>query len=635
MNRYNLTIEPLNRRVPIEEGQTILQALQRADIHIPADCGGEGLCRHCQVLLLAGEVEAVNQERWWEEEAEAGKWILACMARPKSDLVIRLSAQALAGDLVALSAIAAGKEQLEEAVGACYWPLTHRAALELSAPTNEDNLPDLQRIERALRDKDGRLPPLRATLNMLRRMPTVVRESGWRVQAFVADQGPERELIELTPADDSRPLLGLAVDIGTSTVVAQLVDLEHGQLLTKASGTNVQARYGADVITRSIWAEEHENGYRHMQELIMGQLSEYAAQAAEEAGYRAEDIVAASLAGNTTMITFALGADSRPIRRDPHIPLAREMPVLHAGELGLGIHPDAPVFMSPAVSGFVGGDITAGVLATGMAYSDELSLLVDVGTNGEIVLGNKDWLMCCSCSAGPAFEGVDIEAGVHAVPGAIDRITYDPEQDRFVYQTIGDQPPIGLCGTGLLEVLAAMFRGGLVDRSGNLVEGSSKRVRMGEHEREVVIVDAEESGTGQEIVLRESEIENLIRSKGAIYAGIYCLLDALSLTPDMIEKVYIAGAFGNRLRVEEAVTIGMLPDVPRDRIVFAGNTSLAGAYLAILCRQARDQLAEIASKMTYLELSVSQKFMDEFVAALFLPHTDLSRFPSQAGVRGD
>ncbi|MBC7286713.1 MAG: DUF4445 domain-containing protein [Armatimonadetes bacterium] len=626
MGRYTITVEPLNRQIVAEKGKTILEALQQAAIAIPADCGGQGLCHRCRVLLVSGRVDKVDPQRWWEEETPAGKWILACMALPASDLSVRLSPQALAGGLVGLSQIAVSKEQIENAVGACDWPLAYRLRFEVSPPTNDDNLPDLQRIERAIRERDARLPPLTATVGVLRRMPRVLRAGAFRLDVFVADRGCYRELFDLRSHESEKPLLGLAADIGTTTVTVKLVDLEGGQLLGEAAGANAQGRYGADVITRSIWAEEHEDGLRRMQQLVIDQLSEYACELAEGAGYTAEDIVAASLAGNTTMLTFALGADTSPIRRAPHIPLARQLPVLHAADIGLRIHPDAPVFMAPAVSGFVGGDITAGILATGIAHADEVSLLVDVGTNGEIVLGNKDWLVCCSCSAGPAFEGVDIEAGVRAVPGAIDRITYDPDQDRFLYETIASRPPIGLCGTGLLEALAAMFRAGLVDRSGHLIEGASPRVRSGEHEPEIVIASQEESGTGREIVLRESEIENLLRSKAAIYAGISCLLDALSLTPDMVQRVYLAGAFGNRLRVEEAVTIGLLPDIPRDRIVFAGNTSLAGAYLAILCRQAREQLEEIAAKMAYLELSTSTKFMEEFISALFLPHTDLSRF---------
>lgn len=630
MKRFELLVEPLKSRVAVLEGQTILQALQTVDIHIPADCGGEGLCRHCQVLLLDGQVEQLDPERWWSEAEGEHEWILACQARPLGNLTIRLSPQSLAGDLVALSTIAAGRALLEDAVGECYWPLAQTIDLALSPPTSDDNEPDFQRLERGLTALDAKLPPIRGTLGAMQRMSAALRENEFRVRATVADRGPCREIIDLLAGDTDGPTLGIAVDIGTSTVVVQSVELEHAQLQGKASATNAQARYGADVITRAIWAEENEDGPARMQQIIAEQVSGLVEEACAATSCEPSQVMAASLAGNATMLTFMLGADPRPIRRDPHIPLARELPTFHASELGLRICPDAPVFLTPAVSGFVGGDITAGVLATGMAHSDELSLLVDVGTNGEIVLGNRDWLMCCSCSAGPAFEGVDIEAGVHAVPGAIESIEYDAVTDSFEWETIAGQPPIGLCGTGLLEALATMFRAGILDRSGNLDPTSgTPRIRDGEYEPEILIADGDETSDGSELVLRESEVENLMRSKGAVYAGIYCLLDALSLDADMIDRVYIAGAFGNRLQVEEAVTIGMLPDVQRDRITFAGNTSLAGAYLALLCRQARDQLAEIAGKMTYMELSVTPNFMDEFVAALFLPHTDLSRFPSQ------
>jgi uncharacterized 2Fe-2S/4Fe-4S cluster protein (DUF4445 family) len=631
MKVHELTVEPLNRKVLVEDGQSVLEALRAARIRLAAECGGQGLCHKCRVLLLDGHVEPVDDALWWTEPEGDGQWVLACQARARSDLVIRLSPQALAGDMVVLSAIGAGKKQLEAAVGECYWPLAQYLDLALSQPTSDDSEPDLQRLARALADRDKRLPPVQAGIGILQTLPSVLRTHKFRVRATVGDFGDWREIIALGAIPSDEPLLGVAVDIGTSTVALQLVDLEHAQPLAAASGTNAQVAYGADVITRIIWCEEHDNGAATMQRTIVNQIGDLAATALAQAELSESRPMAVSISGNATMVTFALGADPRPIRREPHVPLARELPVLRAADLGFPFHPNAPVFFCPAVSGFVGGDITAGVLATGMAFSDELSLLVDVGTNGEIVLGNRDWLMCCSCSAGPAFEGVGIEGGVRAVPGAIESISYDAGADRFRWQTIANAPPIGLCGTGLLEALATMFRAGLLDRSGHLdVSCGSDRIREEEDEAQVVLVDAEDSATGRPIVMRESEIENLIRSKGAIYAGISSLLHSLSLEPEAIDRIYLAGAFGNRLRVEEAVTIGMLPDLPRERITFAGNTALAGAYLALLCRQARDVLGEIASRMTYLELSIAPKFMDEFVAALFLPHTDLSRFPSQA-----
>ena len=628
--QYTLTVEPLNRSIVVAPEQSLLEALQGAGISIAADCGGEGLCHHCGVLLVEGEVAPRDPSRWVERQENGHRWILACQARLAGDATIELSPQSLAGDMAALGRIT-GYRRAGEDTTHCSWPLARRMALQLMPPSAEDNVADWQRLEKRILDTCPDAPPLTAGLEVLRALPQVLRASRCDVMATIADRGYVREVIGVAPSA-SRPqhTPGLAVDVGTSTVVVQVVDLDSGHLMGQAAGTNAQKAYGADVISRIIWAEQHPDGPARMQDLIIRQISELAHRACELSGCEPRQVVAASLAGNTTMATFAIGGYPQPIRREPHIPFARDVPALRARDLGMNLHPLAPVFLAPAVSGFVGGDVSAGVLATGMADAEELGLLVDVGTNGEIVLGNRDWLICCSCSAGPAFEGVDIAAGIHAVPGAIDRIEFDRSSGVFDWQTIGNLTPIGLCGTGLLEALAAMFRGGLLDRQGHL-DPESPLVRDGYDEPEVVIVPKAHSGTRDDLVLRESEIENLLRSKAAVYAGIASLLRALQLQPDDIQRLYIAGSFGNRLRVEEAVTIGLLPDVPRERISFAGNTSLAGAYQALTSREARERLAEIGRQMTYLELSTEPGFMDEFMAALFLPHTDLARFPSQRG----
>lgn len=627
---YTVTIEPGGQQIPVRAGQTLLEALQEAGISLPADCGGQGLCRHCLVLLVQGDVAAVQPGRWLERVEDGQRWILACQARLLSDAVIGLSAQALAGDMTVLGTFQSGPAHKQ--AFADKWPLVRACALTLPPPTSDNTTADWQRLEQKLTETMPEAAPFTTSAAVLQELPRILRDSGYAIQALVADRGVFREIIAVGAAEPKKNgPLGLAVDVGTSTVVVQIVDLENGYLRGQASSTNAQKAYGADVISRIVWAEEHPQGPQHMQRLLVEQIGSLAEQACELSGCQSKDIVAASLAGNTTMLTFIVGAYPGPIRRDPHIPLARDFPVCQAQELNLPLSPRAPVLLAPTVSGFVGGDITAGVLATGLAETDELSLLVDVGTNGEIVLGQRDWLICCSCSAGPAFEGVDIEAGVHAVPGAIDRLEYDAAQHIFHWQTIGGREPIGLCGTGLLEALAVMFRAGLLDRQGHLLP-HHQLVREYEDGLEVVIVPREASGTGEDIVLRDYEIENLLRSKAAIYAGISSLLKALELQPQDIKRLYLAGAFGNRLRVEEAVTIGMLPDIPRERIVFAGNTSLAGAYLALLSRKAREKLAAIARQMTYLELSTRVDFMEEFMAALFLPHTDLNRFPSQQGM---
>lgn len=626
---YTLTIEPSGREIAVDAGQTLLEALQDAGVSIAADCGGQGLCHHCAVLLLGGEVERVNPNRWVERSENGHRWILACQARPAGDLKIGLSPQSMAGDIAASGSMESCRQRLREETECSPEPLVRRIEVQLPPPTRDDTTADWQRLERGLTEADPQLPPVTAGPEVLQALPQVLRGSQFNIAATIADHGAFREIIDLSGAEPGdQPVPGIAVDIGTSTVVVQVVDLESGHLLGQAAGTNAQKAYGADVISRIIWAEEHPDRPAQMQRLIIDQIGELVQQACELSACDPSSILAASIGGNATMITFALGAYPGPIRRDPHIPMARDLPVLHARDLGLSLHPRAPVFFAPSVSGFVGGDISAGVLATGMAEGPELSLLVDVGTNGEIVLGNEDWLMCAACSAGPAFEGVDIAAGIHAVPGAIDRIEYDTEAREFRWQTIANQPPIGLCGTGLLEALATMFRGGILDRQGHL-HPEHELVRQGPERREVVIVPKAQSGTHADIALNESEIENLIRSKAAVYAGISSLLNALALQGEDIQKLYIAGSFGNRLRVEEAVTIGLLPDVPRERIFFAGNTCLAGSYLTLMRGTNRQRIADIARKMTYLELSNQPRFMDEFISALFLPHTDLDRFPSQ------
>lgn len=631
MTEFVLTIKPTDLKVPVRAGQLLLDALAEAGVTIRADCGGHGLCKHCAVTVLSGEVLLRDPAQFAETPDGQNRVVLACQVELCSDASILLPLQGLTGELVAEGSLTGTCARHHEADSCSYLPLVRRLTVSLATPNADDSAADWQRLQRRLTEAAPDLVPLGVGLKVLQTLPGTLRRDHFTVEATVADRGAFHEVIDLAPSHvETPPPLGLAVDIGTSTVVAQVVDLHSGRLLGQAAGTNAQKRYGADVIARIMWAEEHCDGPAQMQTLITSQITELARQACRTSSCNARDLIAVSIAANTTMSTFAVGAHPGPIRRTPHVPVTRELPTFHAADLELGVHPLAPVFFSPSVSGFVGGDITAGVVATGMACSSELSLLVDVGTNGEIVLGNRDWLICCSCSAGPAFEGIDIAAGTHAVPGAIDRFHYDPAARRFRWQTIGNARPHGLCGTGLLEALAALFRGGFLDRTGHLVaQPGGWCTRPGHDEMEALLVPAAESATGEDLVLRESEIENLIRAKGAIYAGISCLLNAVDHRAEDLDRIYVSGSFGSRLRVEETVSIGMLPDVPRDRITFAGNTSLTGAYQALLSRAARDEMAAIAQRMTYLELSNLPNFMDEFVAALFLPHTELHCFPSQ------
>jgi uncharacterized 2Fe-2S/4Fe-4S cluster protein (DUF4445 family) len=366
-----------------------------------------------------------------------------------------------------------------------------------------------------------------------------------------------------------------------------------------------------------------------MQRAIIDTINRLAAALISKHGLKEEQIGCACCAGNTVMTQFLLGIRADALRREPYIPAARHFPGVRAKEIGLKIHPRAPVWLAPAVSSYVGGDITAGVLAAGMDEAEAVQALIDLGTNGEVAVGNREWLVCASCSAGPAFEGSGIKHGMYAGPGAIERVEYDPLTDEVRYRTVGDAKPRGICGSGLVDALAGLLRAEVIDRAGKIDLGRpTPRVRAGEDEPEFVLAWGEEIGREEDISLGEDDIQNLIRSKAAVYAGLSVLLKRVGLKAGDLERILVAGAFGNYLDAESAVTIGLLPDLPLDKIRFVGNSSVAGARKALLACAARRRADRIASRMTNFELSVEPDFMETYVAGLFLPHTDVSLFPS-------
>jgi uncharacterized 2Fe-2S/4Fe-4S cluster protein (DUF4445 family) len=321
------------------------------------------------------------------------------------------------------------------------------------------------------------------------------------------------------------------------------------------------------------------------------------------------------------------GLDTATIREEPYVPLMNRFPLWKASSAGLTINPDAPVYTAPCVAGYVGGDIVAGVLASGMNRKDETALFMDVGTNGEIAIGNSEWLMTAACSAGPCFEGSGIRYGMRATPGAIEAVKINPDTLEPAISVIGSGNPTGICGSGMIDAVSEMLLTGIIDQKGKLVERKS-RVRRGEDGLEYVIY--EDKRHNREIFLTAADLENIVRAKAAIYSGITTLLSSAGMDINAIEKVYIAGGFGNYLDIRKAIIIGMLPDMPEGRFSFLGNTSITGAYLCLMSDTLRGEAEEIAAKMTYIELSASRIFMDEYVSALFLPHTDMKLFPSVA-----
>lgn len=624
-----ITFEPDNMTVAADDGELLSRVAARAGLALRTDCGGQGACRKCAVVLESGEVRGGDGEAAETQPTDGGVEVLTCQTVVCGDAALRIPPENRAADLAPFArSLGRAAEAIE--AGGSGRPLARRRCVVIPPPGKGDSLTDLDRVFDALRADDPGLRPLCADLATLRSLPTLLRESDWRICANVVDGWCESRLVDVRPTGDiARPTFGAAVDIGTSTVAVTLINLDTGRTVAADGLRNGQIRYGDDVISRIIWSEENQDGLETMRRTVVSTLNQVIAQARETVAIAPDDIIAVTVAANSTMMNFLLGIPAGPIRRDPHTPPASWLPIFQAGELELEAWPGAPIMCLPTVSGFVGADITSGVLATGLTDSDELSLLVDVGTNGEIVVGMEGMLVCAACSAGPAFEGVGIDCGMHGAPGAIEGVEYDPATDSVTAEVIGGGAPLGVCGTGFIDTLATLFEAGVIDRGARFVTDSpSERLRMGEYELEFVLCFEGESDAVRDLAIRQSDIENLVRSKAAVYAGISMLLRKLQLEPGLIRRLYLAGAFGTHLDVRRAVQIGMLPDLPADRVEYVGNTSLAGAHMCLMSRDARERIREIASAMTYIELSVEPGFMEEYVAAMFLPHTDIQRFPS-------
>ncbi|MEE9585068.1 MAG: ASKHA domain-containing protein, partial [Candidatus Brocadiales bacterium] len=505
-------------------------------------------------------------------------------------------------------------------------PLVKKLYLELEPPTMDNNLADYERLLRAVMLKeDIGMESLEADIDLIRQMPATLRDYHWKLTATVAEKGTMREIIALEPGDTTRNHFGAAVDVGTTTVVVQLIDLSAHRTIDAEATYNSQMKWGEDYIQRIIYATERGSP-DEMQKTIVNDINELISTLTLRNGLRPEDISAICCSGNTAMMHFLLRLDPALIRKEPYIPTANSIPHLRARQLGININQKGTLYCLPSVAAYVGGDITGGAAAIGLDKQEALSLFIDLGTNGEVALGNKDWLVCCSSSAGPAFEGSGVKHGMRAASGAIERLQIS-EDFSVRYKVIGDRKPRGICGSGLLDTIAALLRSGAVNKSGKLVKGSTPRVRETEEGCEFLLAEGEKTATGADIVITQADIENLIRSKAAVYAAVSTLIDSMDLNITDIDRVYLAGGFGNYLDIDNTITIGMLPEMPPHKICFIGNSSLAGARLSLLSKEAFGRVREIASKMTYFDLMGNPAFMDKFISANFLPHTNPDEFP--------
>lgn len=634
--RFLVRFEPSGQAMEVEGDSVLLDLMSEMGIEVAAPCGGQGRCGRCKVQVKSGEISQPPNPRLTPAEREQG-YVLACQAKVLGNAVIAIPPRKKVSE--AIVKITSDKELYRPEWTWAKNPSVRRFALEIEPPSLADNTSDLDRVRRSLTQQHG-IRDFDLSLSMLHALPSALREAGWTVTVSLDDfdggwtdsdgvsDTRRPRLVNIRPGKSAEGSLGMAVDIGTTTVTVYLVRLSDGAIIDQASAYNGQLDWGDDIISRIIYSQRGD-GLSTLQRAAVGTINELLAEIVSRTGSQTADVDRVIVAGNTTMIHLFLGINPKYIREEPYIPALNHVPVVEAGELGLGVNKCALVQCLPGIGSYVGADITAGVLSSRMYEAEKLTLFIDVGTNGEIVLGNSDWLISCACSAGPAFEGGGVKCGMRATNGAIDDVWVDSRTMEPTYNVIGDESPKGICGSGMIAALADMFITGVVDKAGKVrVDSGNPRLRKGESGGEYVIAWASESATGEDIVLTEVDINNLIRTKAAIYAGFSVLLESVGLTFDDVEEVLIAGSFGKYINIEKAIQIGLLPDMSWDRFKYLGNTSVLGSYIALMSHDMRKMVDEVASKMTYLELSADNRFMDQYMSALFLPHTDFGGFPS-------
>jgi uncharacterized 2Fe-2S/4Fe-4S cluster protein (DUF4445 family) len=636
MTTHKVTFLPYEISVDVPDRETLLRAAMDAGVHVNASCGGEGVCGKCRILVEEGAVEAGVTEKLSREDVAQG-YRLACRALVTGDVVARIPVES-AIDAGVLNKYSSPRrtahiqemnlEQLKEE-GLFLAPV-EKKYLELPQPTIQDNLPDLSRLISYLKLKHQE-HGLEVDLSVIRKIPDLIREEDFKVTATLlrpVHSGGKTRLINVQAGDTTGKSYAIAMDIGTTTIYGQVIDLISGDVLAEQGEFNGQISYGEDVISRIVFAEK-AGGLEKLHDVVIRTINGVLRKIVQRSGVDPENIATITLAGNTTMTQLLLKVNPRYIRRSPYVPASTLFPPLKAVDLGMELGGHVTALVYPAISSYVGGDIVAGVMGSGLYRTEDLTLFLDIGTNAEIVIGNRDWMACAACSAGPAFEGGGIKFGMRAAKGAIEDFSLDPVNYDPMIITIGNVRPKGICGSGLITAVAIMFETGVINNLGKFNRDlGTDRIRENEGVWEYVLARKEQTQIERDIVLTEIDIENLIRAKGAIYSGCMTLLKEVGLSIADIQRIILAGGFGSYVDLPKAMAIGLLPEIDPAKVTFIGNGSLMGAKMSSLTNQIRKDVVEVTQKMTNFELSDTGSYMDNYVAALFLPHTDMDQFPS-------
>ena len=651
MASHTVVFTPLGKTVTVRTGTSLLEAAGKADIVIGNVCGGDGICGRCKMVVREGYMGGSASMLLTREEVQRGV-VLGCQSLVESDLEIDIPEETLAGDRAVVDVDAQRFRALHPGITRkplTKSPLVRRLYLQLPLPTLDSNLADAERVQEMVTRLTG-ISSMQIGLGLLRRLPDLLRENDFAVTATLGLRGDFVEVLDIEAGDTSACHFMVIVDVGTTTVVAHLVsvpqmatvdavasfnpqavyahlvDVMEMPVVDAEASFNAQAVYGREVTSRIIASEKR--GPAALQELIVGNINRLISTVAARNHIHLKDVTAVVCAGNSSMMHFLLGLPASNIRRKPYIAVSAEPPPLHAAEVGLHINPHGLLYCVPGISSWVGGDITAGILATGLHEREETSMLIDVGTNGEIVLGNKDWIMACSASTGPALEGASVACGMMGEKGAIEKVFL--EDDQIHFRVIGNTTPKGICGSGIIDLLAVLLDKGIVDRAGQFVPGSDPAVSFHEGRGSFMLL-SQAQGAARDLYLTQDDLENVITAKAAVFAAAKILLERLNLGFTDIKRLFLAGGFGNFIDRQNAIKIGLLPDLPLSRIQYVGNTSLWGAKLAAFSTEAFRELHAIRKKTTYYDLLGSPDDVEQFKQAMFLPHTNIELFPSHTG----
>ena len=631
MSSCRVVFAPLDKTVEVDSGTSLLEAAAHAGIVINSVCGGDGICGRCRMIVKSGSVSGQTTALLTREEIRDGV-VLACQCFVEGDLQVEIPEHTRAVEKLVVDEDAQRFRAMRPGISRRQFarsPLVTRVFLELSPPTIEDNLPDCERVQRMIARRTG-IHSMQAGLSVLKRLPGALRSGDYAVTATVGRRHRIGEIMAVEPGDLTAGHYMVVIDVGTSTVVAHLVDVNASSTIDAQACFNSQAVFGREVTARIMAAEKRGAG--PLQQALVDDINGLISPLAARNGVQPRDVTAVVCSGNTTMIHLLLGLPTRNIRREPYIAVSTDPPPFRAAEVGIKINPRGLLFTIPGISSWVGGDLTAGILATGLHERAEVAMLIDIGTNGEIIIGNRDWLIACSASTGPALEGAGVKCGMMAEKGAIERVYVEDGEIR--HRTVGNAPACGICGSGIIDLLVVLVDEGIIDRGGKFVAGSHPGLQQRDGMWEFVLVDGA-GGETDEISITQDDVDNIITAKAAVFAATKIMLDRLSLAPSDLDRIFLAGGFGNFIDRRNAIRLGLLPDLPISRVQYVGNTSIWGATLAALSWEAYAELSDITKKTTYYDLIGSPDYVDQFRQAMFLPHTDIGLFPSVRGEVGE